>query len=67
MITSAENRRWPGDHLIVDFAKAGLPIPSVVRTAKVTTVETRNAEPVGRLDDALTAEVMATVIGFLSA
>ena len=67
MITSAENRRWPGDHLIMDLAKAGLPIPSVVRTAKVTTVEARDAEPVGQLDDALIAEVMATVIGSLSA
>jgi len=67
MITSAENRRWPGDHLILDFAEAGLPIPSVVRTAKVTTVETRDAEPVGQINEALIAEVMATVIGALTA
>lgn len=67
MITSAENRRWPGDHVIVDFANAGLPIPSVVRTAKVTTVEAHDAEPVGQLDDGLIAEVMATVMGVLSA
>jgi mRNA interferase MazF len=67
MITSAENRRWPGDHLIVDFASTGLPIPSLVRTAKVTTVEINDAEPVGQLDDQLIAEVMATIIGVLSA
>ena len=48
-------------------SSAALPIPSVVRTAKVTTVEAHAAEPVGQLDDALIAEIMATLIGVLSA
>ncbi len=67
MITSAENRPWPGDHAIADFADAGLPIPSVVRTAKVTTLETNAAIPVGDLDAALLGEVMAGVRGMLGA
>lgn len=65
MITSAQNRLWPGDHPIANFAEVGLPIPSVVRPTKIATIEARDAEPVGRLDEALIAEVMATVAGLL--
>ena len=65
MITSAENRGWPGDHPIAAFAEAGLPIPSVVRPTKITTVETRDAEPVGQLGDAVVAQVMKTIVGLL--
>lgn len=65
MITSAENRAWPGDHVIEAFAQAGLPIPSVVRPTKITTVEARDAEPVGQLDDVLVAKVMTTIAGLL--
>ena len=35
MITSAANRTWPGDVAIADHRALGLPIPSVVRTAKI--------------------------------
>lgn len=52
MITSAENRRWPSDVDIADLATAGLPSPSVIRTAKIATIEARDAEPLGRLADA---------------
>jgi len=65
MITSAENRGWPGDHPIAAFAEVGLPIPSVVRSTKITTVEARDAEPVGQLDEGPIAQVMATVAGLL--
>ena len=34
MITSAENRGWPGDVPVNNLATAGLPAPSVIRTAK---------------------------------
>jgi mRNA interferase MazF len=61
MITSADNRPWAGDCPIAAFAEAGLPIPSVVRPAKITTIEARDAERVGRLDAALTAQVMRTI------
>jgi len=39
MITSAENRIWSGDVPIRDLAAAGLPAPSVIRTAKIATIE----------------------------
>jgi hypothetical protein len=34
MITSAENRGWPGDVEIDDPGAAGLPAPSLIQTAK---------------------------------
>lgn len=61
MITSAENRRWPDDVAIADHAAAGLPAPSIVRTAKIATIDARDAEPIGRLPTAVTNEVVARV------
>ncbi len=49
MITSAENRRWPDDVPISDIGAAGLPIPSVVRCAKIATVDAHSAERLGML------------------
>ncbi len=57
MITSARNRPWPGDVPIPDSTAAGLPVPSVVRTAKIATADLSSATSVGTLPD----EVMATV------
>jgi mRNA interferase MazF len=51
MVTSAENRGWPGDVMISDLTEAGLPAPSVVRTAKIATIETGDAEQIGRLQE----------------
>lgn len=53
MITSAENRRWPGDLAIADLAAAGLPAPSVIRTAKIATIEAADASKLGRIVPAL--------------
>jgi mRNA interferase MazF len=50
MITSAENRPWPDDVGVTDLAAAGLPAPSVVRCAKIATLDARRAERIGRLD-----------------
>ena len=47
MITSAAHRRWSGDVHIPDPASIGLRIPSVVRTAKIATVEAARADPLG--------------------
>ncbi len=47
MITSAENRGWTGDVPIADLARAGLPAPSLVRPAKIATVES-DAHPHAR-------------------
>lgn len=49
MITSAVNRGWPGDVLVSDLAHAGLPAESVVRTAKIATIEAKEAERIGSL------------------
>ncbi len=49
MITSAANRGWPGDVLVSDLEQAGLPAESVVRTAKIATIETKEAERIGSL------------------
>jgi mRNA interferase MazF len=61
MITSAANRGWPGDVTIPDHDGAGLPAPSLVRTAKTATIEASRAEVRGRLPDAVLAQVMAEV------
>lgn len=49
MITSSENRGWSGDVEIPDATAAGLPIPSVIRTAKVATIDAARAEARGRV------------------
>jgi mRNA interferase MazF len=49
MITSAANRAWPGDAAVSDLQLAGLPAPSIVRPAKVATIEARDAERLGTL------------------
>ena len=49
MITSAENRRWADDVLVANLNIAGLPAPSVIRCAKIATIEARDAERIGAL------------------
>ena len=49
MVTSAANRGWPGDVPVSDLDLAGLPIPSIIRPAKIATIEARDAERLGRL------------------
>lgn len=51
MITSVGNRDWPGD-VVSDLAEAGLPAPSIVRPAKITTIEAGDAERIGCLPHA---------------
>lgn len=57
MITSAENRSWPGDVLVRNLKTAGLPAPSVVRPCKIATVDAAQAEVIG----AVTARVRQVV------
>ncbi len=52
MITSADNRGWPGDVEVTDLIMAGLPAESVVRTAKIATIEAKEAERIGTLPPA---------------
>jgi len=57
MITNAQRKPWPGDVPIAQFDRAGLPIASVVRTAKLATIETASAGRIGRLSDGEIARV----------
>ena len=53
MITGATNEAWPGDVAISTRSdSSGLRMPSVVRTAKVTTIEGRSAQGIGKLGKA---------------
>ena len=52
MVTSAGKRGWPGDVVVSDLAEAGLPAPSVVRPAKIATIEAGDAERIGCLPHA---------------
>ena len=57
MITSAQNRGWPGDVAIANLAAAGLPVPSVIRTAKIATIEASDASKLGRIPAVLLRKV----------
>lgn len=61
MITSAENRGWPGDVAVSNMAEAGLPAPSVVRTAKIATIEAVDASKLGRISLSALRRVMSRV------
>lgn len=62
MITAAENRPWPGDVGLGDaYASAGLPAPSVIRTAKIATIEAVNADRLGHVGADIMASVMAEI------
>jgi mRNA interferase MazF len=52
MVTSAANRGWAGDVTISDLAMAGLPAASMVRSAKIATIEAADAEQIGCLPPA---------------
>jgi mRNA interferase MazF len=66
MITSAENARWSCDVAIGDLTRAGLPAPSVVRTAKIACIEPARIErSAGRLDKATVKAVAQKLRGFL--
>ncbi len=50
MITSAQHRGWPGDVRVSNLRMAGLPVPSVIRSAKIATIEaSADASKLGRV------------------
>jgi mRNA interferase MazF len=61
MITSAENRGWPGDVAITNLAEAGLPAPSVVRAAKIATIDATDATKLGTVSAAQLRKVVDRV------
>ncbi len=67
MITSAENRRWADDVVVSDLDAAGLPAPSVVRCAKIATIEARDAERIGSLPSKDRARIADNIARALAA
>ena len=61
MITSAENRGWPGDVTVNDLELAGLPAPSVIRTAKIATIEISDATKLGKISALPLKQVMSKI------
>jgi mRNA interferase MazF len=59
MITGAANRPWPHDVPVGDDHETfGLPIPSVIRPAKITSVEVSRLQAVSRLPPELIDRVV---------
>jgi mRNA interferase MazF len=67
MITSASHRRWSGDIEISDIALAGLAAASIVRCAKIATIEAREADRIGHLPLAERPAVRDQIVGLLAA
>lgn len=61
MITSARNRGWAGDIRIENLARAGLPAPSVVRGAKIATIQAGDAMRLGAVSKRVRQDVMAGI------
>src|SRR5690554_2311575 len=63
MITSADNRRWPGDVELEGHysADAGLPAPSIIRPPKIATIEAVHAGRIGSIDEDLMNQVLRLV------
>nr|WP_316629854.1 type II toxin-antitoxin system PemK/MazF family toxin [uncultured Brevundimonas sp.] len=62
MITSADNRPWADDVSLDDsYADAGLPAPSVIRPAKIATIDAAVATRLGRIDEERLARAMDTI------
>ena len=52
MITSAENRGWPDDVPVTNLKMAGLPSPSLIRSAKIATIDAADASKLGQVSAA---------------
>jgi mRNA interferase MazF len=62
MITSAANPRWPDDVPIGDdHAELGLPVPSLIRPAKIATIDAAAADRIGTLDPGRMAAVRRAI------
>ena len=62
MITSAENQAWLGDVPVGErYRDYGLPVPCVIRTAKVATIDVSHAEWRGRIAEELLTTVLQHV------
>jgi mRNA interferase MazF len=61
MITSAENRGWPGDVIVNDLELAALPVPSIIRTAKIATIEASDATRLGKISALQLKQVLSKI------
>lgn len=61
MITSAENRAWPDDVPITRLADSGLPAPSIIRPAKIATIDAAQGARLGRISADTRRKVMARI------
>jgi mRNA interferase MazF len=66
MITSAANRGWPDDVAIKDLAAAGLPAPSLIRTAKIATIDCVAATRIGAVGKTVLVQAIKRVTAILS-
>ncbi len=57
MITSAQHRGRPGDVQMSNLRMAGLPVPSVIRSAKIATIQASDASKLGRVPAAKLRQV----------
>ena len=61
MITSAENRGWPDDVPVANLQLAGLPVPSIIRSAKIASIVASDASTLGRLSAAQARQVTGKI------
>ena len=61
MITSAENRGWPDDVPVANLKQAGLPVPSLIRSAKIATIDASDASKLGRVSAAQVSRVTGKI------
>lgn len=66
MITSASHRSWFGDVAISDMKGAGLSVASIVRSAKVATIEAADAALIGRLSPGDRLAVRNEICGLMA-
>jgi len=54
-----------GDVALDELSGTGLPAPSVIRTAKIATIEARDAARLGRIGEGVRAEVLTHLRQYL--
>ena len=67
MITNASRPSWAGDVVIADHVAVGLPIPSKIRTEKISTFISAGSEKMGKIDAVPLSDVQARVLSYLKA
>ena len=66
MITAAAQGPWPLDVPITDLARGGLSHPCVIRTSKITALDSRRATAIGDIAPADRAAITANLKALLA-